>query len=157
MQLVNDSIVNATTDFIAHQVNCKGVMGSGVALELKKKWGVYLNNYFVCCKAFAKESYSLLGTYIKSDLPNGQAIINLFGQDAYGRDKKHTVETSLQEALIKFCNDLPKTDRKYTCALPYQIGCGRGGGNWNTVLYMLQQIEGHFSDKIEFILYKYQE
>lgn len=156
MKTIDGSLINATTDYIAHQVNCKGVMGSGVALQLKNKYGTYLNNYFVCCKAVSRRSYTLLGTYIKSNLPNGQVIINLFGQDTYGYGK-HTVELSLQQALIQFCNDIPNDGKLYTCALPYKIGCGRGGGNWDYVYKMLQQVESHFRDKVEFILYKYAE
>lgn len=153
MRIVEDTILNANTDFIGHQTNCKGVMGSGVALALKEKYGPYIENYFLSCRAFEKRSYSLLGTYIMSKLPNGQAIIHLFGQDTYGYGK-HTIERSLQEALIKFCNDLPN-DRRYTLALPYKIGCGRGGGNWVLVYDMLTQVEGHFNDKIEFVLYRH--
>ena len=156
MEIIEGSILDANTDYIAHQVNCKGVMGSGVALALRQKWGPYLENYFVSCRAFSRRSYSLLGTYVRSDLPTGQSIINLFGQDTYGHGK-HTIERSLQEALIRFCNDIPTDGKQYTCAIPYKIGCGRGGGNWVLVYDMLQQVEGHFSDKVKFILYRYSE
>jgi O-acetyl-ADP-ribose deacetylase (regulator of RNase III) len=153
MQVINMDILNATTDYIGHQVNCKGVMGSGVARVINENFSPYIANYFSACKAFSRRSEALLGSYIQSPLPDGRSIIHLFGQDGYGYDRKYTVEHALQKALIRFCNDLPN-DRKYTIALPYKIGCGRGGANWDDVYYMLQMVEGQFSDKIEIILHK---
>lgn len=156
MQTIDGNIVDATTDYIAHQVNCKGVMGSGVALALNNKYGKYLSNYFLACRAVERRSYTLLGTYIKSNLPNGQAIINLFGQDTYGRGK-HTIEYALQQSLIRFCNDIPNDGKIYTCAMPYMIGCCRGGGNWDIISSLIQKVEEHFSNKVEFIFYHYHE
>jgi O-acetyl-ADP-ribose deacetylase (regulator of RNase III) len=125
MQVINMDILNATTDYIGHQVNCKGVMGSGVARVINENFSPYIANYFSACKAFSRRSEALLGSYIQSPLPDGRSIIHLFGQDG-----------------------------KYTIALPYKIGCGRGGANWDDVYYMLQMVEGQFSDKIEIILHK---
>jgi len=31
-------IVDAQTNVIAHQVNCQGIMGSGIAKQIKEKW-----------------------------------------------------------------------------------------------------------------------
>ena len=31
------NLLESTEDFIAHQVNCKGVMGAGVAKQIKNK------------------------------------------------------------------------------------------------------------------------
>lgn len=154
MNIIIGNIVDATEDFILHQVNCKGVMGAGVAGALSWKYGPYLTNYFIVCDAMSAQSYSLLGTYVLSKLPSGQTIVNLFGQDGYGRDRKYTNEFALQQAIIKFCNELPP-DKKYTCAIPYKIGCGLGGGDWDYILEMLKSVENHFSDKVSFTLYQY--
>ena len=35
IKIIEGNIVNANTDFIIHQVNCQGVMGSGVAKALR--------------------------------------------------------------------------------------------------------------------------
>ena len=35
IKIIEGNIVNAKTDFIIHQVNCQGVMGSGVAKALR--------------------------------------------------------------------------------------------------------------------------
>ena len=35
IKVINGSILNAKTDFIMHQVNCCGVMNSGVAKSLR--------------------------------------------------------------------------------------------------------------------------
>jgi O-acetyl-ADP-ribose deacetylase (regulator of RNase III) len=39
------NLLDAQTDVIAHQVNCQGVMGSGVAAEVKKRYPEAFNSY----------------------------------------------------------------------------------------------------------------
>lgn len=157
MQIIQGNLLDANTDFIAHQVNCRGCMGSGVALQLYNKYSSYLKNYFITCNAFKDRPECLLGTYIKSDIPGGKAIINIFGQNDYGYNGvKYTDEISFQKAFLTFCYDLPD-DRIYTCAIPYKIGCCRGGARWEVISKILENIEAHFSNKIRFIAYKLDE
>lgn len=47
-------------------------------------------------------------------LPNGKVIINMFAQDKYGYDKARYTE-------------------------PYKIGCGLGGGDWETIYNMIDR------------------
>ena len=39
------NLLDAQTDVIAHQVNCQGVMGSGVAKQIKEKWPDVFKQY----------------------------------------------------------------------------------------------------------------
>lgn len=98
IKIIEGNIVNAKTDFIIHQVNCQGVMGSGVAKALRDyDEGIYIHYRKICefCK-FKPES--LLGTcdaYFLKD--SGQIVLSLFAQDKYGYDGKSIQISKLLE------------------------------------------------------------
>ncbi len=49
IKIIEGNIVNAKTDFIIHQVNCQGVMGSGVAKALRDyDEGIYQHYRKLC-------------------------------------------------------------------------------------------------------------
>lgn len=45
IKIVNRDIILANEQIIAHQVNCKGVMGSGVAKSIKTAYPEVYNEY----------------------------------------------------------------------------------------------------------------
>lgn len=131
-------LFTTSAPIIAHQVNCQGVMGSGVAKQVKEK-------YPDCYKAY-KDSFKkfspLLGTICW--WTNGTtSIANMFAQYNYGYDKQKY--TSVK--AFKDCIDLLKATAMKTSkniAMPYNIGCCRGGADWNTEIYPI--LEEAFKD-----------
>lgn len=89
IKIIEGNIVNAKTDFIIHQVNCQGVMGSGVAKALRDyDEGIY-KHYRKFCEFCKFEPEELLGTcdaYLLKD--RGQIVLSLFAQNNYGYDGK---------------------------------------------------------------------
>ena len=69
----------------------------------------------------------------------GQSIANLFTQYQYGRGQRHTDYDALQNALCRLNEVLveEKIPLKTSIAMPYGIGCDRGGGDWTKILPML--------------------
>jgi O-acetyl-ADP-ribose deacetylase (regulator of RNase III) len=138
-----------TEHIIAHQVNCMGVMGSGVAKQIKDKWPKAFEAYRDLCNE-KQSSKELLGTCQIVDC--GDAVIaNLFNQYNYGRDKIQTDYEALQKTLGILYNE--SQDRETAVAMPYRIGCDRGGGSWGKVLDLIEDV---FQDE-EVFLYKYAE
>lgn len=45
IQVIAGDITKAKENIIGHQVNCKGVMGSGVALDLRNKYPAIFDPY----------------------------------------------------------------------------------------------------------------
>ena len=45
IKVVYGDLMQATEDIIVHQVNCKGVMGSGVAKQIKANFPEVFNEY----------------------------------------------------------------------------------------------------------------
>lgn len=128
-------ISNFEESLVAHQVNCRGVMGRGVAKSLKDKFPPIYEDY----KKFCKENKGNLLGSIRVVKLKDKYVAHLFGQDEYGRNGIHTQYDKLEQCFKKlsnFCTE-NKIDR---IAMPYKIGCGFGGGNWDLVRNMIESI-----------------
>jgi len=140
IKIIQGDLLQATEDIIGHQVNCRGVMGSGVALQIKNKFPEAYHQYQFLCHSFSNRLEKLLGRcqIIKV---GDRYIANLYGQLDYGRNKQQTELNMLTAALAKL-----KEEAKREClsvALPYKIGSDRGGADWNEVYGIIDEV---FSD-----------
>jgi O-acetyl-ADP-ribose deacetylase (regulator of RNase III) len=130
-------LFTSKADVIAHQVNCQGVMGSGVALQIKNNSPHVYNEYKKLVDHVGPNA--CLGHSQLIQLPDG-AIANLFGQFNYGRDKKqYTDYAALRHAMMDLKMQMMQKNLK-TIAFPDMIGCGLAGGDRDVVLAMIQEI-----------------
>jgi len=141
-------------DVIGHQVNCFGVMGGGLALQIANKWPEVETEYKRYINSFTDHGLRkyLLGECQVVPIPNSRcSIANLFGQYDMGkglRTNYHALSKSLDD-LRQFiiCYELNKL------ALPVNLGCGLAGGDWNIVQNLIEKcFEG---SGIEVILVEY--
>jgi O-acetyl-ADP-ribose deacetylase (regulator of RNase III) len=130
IETIDGDVTEVDCDVILHQVNCKGVMGSGVALTIKQKYPEVYNEYVNFVKKNIGASSKLLGSVQLCKTTEGKYVANLFSQDGYGYKGKYTDYDALRKGLGKL-NELCKGK---TIALPYKMGSDRGGGDWNKVL-----------------------
>ena len=127
----NGSILESKAQIIVHQVNCQAAMGSGVAKCIKDKWPIVYDEYMNFCHFDRK--WELLGEINIVKVSNKQAVCNLFGQYNYGYDnKRYTSYDGLCDGFEKLKSFCQKYSLK-SIAVPVNIGCGLGGGNWNIV------------------------
>lgn len=132
-------IFESGADVILHQVNCQGAMNSGIAKQVREKFPVVFNAYNTFCSIKDNKS-ELLGTaqFIRVD-EGGYAgyIVNLFAQENFGYDGKCYTDYA---ALRKCLEDVNNYFDGAVIAIPYRIGCARGGGDWNVVYQMIEEI-----------------
>jgi O-acetyl-ADP-ribose deacetylase (regulator of RNase III) len=148
IKIVEGNILDAPEEIIGHQVNCQGVMGAGLASQLRSKYPTLFPRY----KEFVNglpDKELLLGCTQVIKVDNYKYIANLFGQLKYGRGRLYTHYASLDYSL-KLLKEKAKI-HKLTVALPYGIGCGLAGGDWNIVYGM---IEDAFED-YEVTIYRF--
>lgn len=127
IKIVNKNIVKAEESVIAHQVNCKGVMGSGVARAICNKFPEVYDEY----RKFLSNTNDVLGCVQYVVIPREKKIIaNLFAQDNYGYDKQYTDYDALESCFLNLAHK-----SLVPIAMPYKIGCGRGGGDWDNVVF----------------------
>jgi O-acetyl-ADP-ribose deacetylase (regulator of RNase III) len=133
----NSDILDASENIICHQVNCQGVMGAGLAKQIKDKnpqaYLLYKNH----CKYY-NYSLKLLGTCFMVQSDDKQKIIaNIFAQDGYGNGLQ-TDYDALEIGLLNLKECAKVMD--YSIAIPYKIGCGLANGNWNIVFDIINRI-----------------
>ena len=163
MRHVKGNILDSDADAILHQVNCQGVMGAGLAKQIRDRYpNVYEKYKNACmndkkdCQRIASTHSMLLGKiqvvhkkdYLVGD-PNmdQQVIVNVFAQEFYGRDRRYTDYDALQSCLHK----VNERFAGKTVAIPYLMGCGLAGGSWDVVLSI---IAAELSD-CDVIIYEY--
>jgi O-acetyl-ADP-ribose deacetylase (regulator of RNase III) len=146
--MIQGNIFDCTQDIIVHQTNCLGVMGTGLALQVKQKYPKVFNAYYHYCKT--TQAKDLLGTTLICEADDGKYIANLFGQFNYG-DGLQTDYDSFKTALQEI-HDFAK-ENGLSVALPYKIGCGLGGGDWDVILDIITQI---FNDNVQMEIYQYE-
>lgn len=148
INIKHDNILNANEDIIAHQVNGRGVMGAGLARSIK----INHPSVFEAYKRFVDRSGTpeeLLGKnlFVMSDGSelynyksgdNAKIISNLFGQAYTNRHVQQTNEKALRSALINLYQHAKRNN--FSVAIPYGIGCGLGGGNWNKIFALIQDV-----------------
>lgn len=55
IRIVNGDIFQSDADVIVHQVNCQGVMGSGVARQVREKYPYVFQKYQELCSRYKAE------------------------------------------------------------------------------------------------------
>ena len=142
------NLLDAPQKVIAHQVNCQGKMGSGVAKTIRdtypKVYETYLNTYIYNSNE-GKPPKCLGGEVEFVKINDNREVVNLYGQINYGYDgKRYTNYALLALALDKMFFLLNEAgDREV--AIPYKMGCDRGGANWAFVEELLNDYSELFN------------
>lgn len=146
LPIYNIDILEASTsapDYIVQQVNCKGVMGAGLAKQIRNRWpGIYAT-YAEICRQKGTKALGTMFPYVTPD--NGPVICNCFAQDGYGRDRQYTSYEHLRESLDQVkvyvegrLKEVPKAP--VSIRIPYGLGCGLAGGDWNVVYGIINDV-----------------
>lgn len=148
MTIINEDITEATEPIIIHQVNCRDVMGSGVAKALFTKWPEVKLQYHEFNAPFVENSTQdrLLGL-LNLVTVGDKTIINAYTQNYFGKDgKQYTDYVAVRKVFSYVSAELLNDDK---IAIPYLYGCGLGGGDWGIVSGIIEEI---FGDRA--VLYK---
>ena len=112
-------------------------MGAGLAKQIRNKYPEVYESYIKYCKGSG--SQPLLGCVQTVICHDNKIIANLFGQYNYGRNKQqYTDYDALKESLEGILSLARLFDD--SIAIPYGIGCGLAGGDWNTVYEMIEDV-----------------
>lgn len=141
MKIINEDILRAKENIIVQQVNHRGVMGAGLARQIRNKYPGIFKGYSVICSTLSFEEIKDSGYVYYYVVSPTQTIASVFGQDSFGRDRCYTDYVSLRNGLKSVYN-LSKR-QNLSVAIPFGIGCGLAGGNWNTVKGIIIDVFGH--------------
>jgi hypothetical protein len=139
---------------ILQQTNCIGVMG-GLAGAIAQKWPIVKNEYLELITTNRKQLWKLLGTYQTVSVGENLKVLNVFGQydigGGYYAGRKTEYGTLLNALKLVANTEFPKDiqtiehliddEIEYIedVYIPFQIGCGLGGGNWTIVRDIIEE------------------
>jgi O-acetyl-ADP-ribose deacetylase (regulator of RNase III) len=131
-------LLKSKENILGHQTNCLGIMGAGLAVQIKKQYPEVFEAYKRLCEKH-KKSRTLMGKcQIVSTKQEGRYIANLFGQYDISRNHVQTEYEYLRKALETLKEEAKK--RNLSVGLPWQLGSGLAGGDWNIVKKMIEEV-----------------
>ena len=141
VELIEQSnLLDIKSGIICHQVNCIGVMGAGLALQVKNKWPIVYKKYKEDCKQFMTHPEMMLGHVLDVMVEPTLVVANCYGQvfpSSVGKqtdyDSWNTMFAKLQDLGNYFSLDLH---------FPYMMGCGLAGGDWNMMSEKIERLFG---------------
>lgn len=128
MKVINKDILSVNEGMVVHQVNCVGVMGAGLALDIKRKWRKVFYQY-----KLHVENGVQLGDVQFVQITDSIYVCNMFSQKYYGKDKGMLYTNyDAMEKGFRTINDKSK-ELGLPIYIPFKIGCGYGNGDWTKV------------------------
>lgn len=135
--IIHGNFMNTHAEYICHQVNCQGVMESGVGKQIKKQWPYVYERYKQLCDENQPDKllgFAQCASYVGED----RFVYNLFSQLRSDDDEKEYTDVN---ALKKCCQYVAEQAAPGdSIAMPYRIGCNPGNGDWGKILDMLTEV-----------------
>jgi O-acetyl-ADP-ribose deacetylase (regulator of RNase III) len=124
----------ADFNYIAHGVNCQGVMGGGIALQIKTQYPMTFHKYKKACNDAAFEKQHLLGQIV---IDGENKLIHCFTQLYYGNQShvKYVSYDAIHGCFNRINSQLPGS----SIVIP-KIGAGLGGGNWEVIARIIDSV-----------------
>ena len=149
VKYIKGDILNVTEGIIVQQVNCKGVMGAGLAKQIRDKWPYIYDDYKARIDN-AANTKELLGKTLFNNVENNLFVASIFGQYDYGHGTKFTIYPALFKGLDYVFGEA-EVDQ-IPVYIPKGLGCGLAGGNWDFVEAYIQDLDLFFDKEIKIII-----
>lgn len=135
-KIVRMNILDVEEGIIIHQCNNRGVMGAGLAKQIRNKYPEAYEDYREHC-AYRNFRAPLGEIYFKK-VKEGLWIANAIAQDGYGKNRVYTNYEALRTVLdIAYKKSLLANCKLH---IPYKIGCGLAGGDWEVVFKIIEDV-----------------
>lgn len=136
-----DLFAQDDVDAIGHGVNCRGVMGGGIAKLFKRKYPAMYTQYNFACRAGLLHAGDVFPWVEYGDPPN--YIFNIASQTNPGAD----ATLGALERGVHRVFDLCETLRLKSFAIP-RIGAGIGGLEWSEVKARLEGLDEYMEGRM---------
>lgn len=131
---VNRDFLDIKRGILVQQVNCRGAMGRGLALAIRRKWPLVYSEYR---RAFARGDL-ILGTIQLVKVGDELYVCNLAGQDKWGTDSPKTDLNAYKLAWPMVRDEASRLGLPVYA--PWMFGCGLAGGTWSVVQPLVEQL-----------------
>ena len=152
LSIIEGDLLESKETFIAHQCNCVSTDSKGFAKTIFSKYP-FSNSYTKRIRG-KKETYSEPGSI--EIFNNGEkCIINMYAQ-YYPSASKYSNDTKTKriEWFINCLDNISKISdiKSKIIAMPFHIGCGLAGGDWNVYYNIIEEFAN--KEEIQIVLYK---
>lgn len=147
--LIHGDITKVTEGMVAHGVNCKGYMGAGVALAIRKTWPNAYKKYLTITP-----DDNLAGTCQLVDVTDMITVANCFTQIDLGNEpgRKYASVENVRSSLTAALTACEAYGIKSFHTV--KVGCERGGLDWNTEIEpVFASLAKDYSDINIFVYY----
>ena len=141
-------LLDVTNGIIVHGCNAHGVMGSGVANAVRRK---YPGAYEIYREAY-NEGLLKLGTVVYYQVTTELVIANAITQQNFGGDGKRyvsydAVDNCMRTIAHDLNTDLFGKDFPKVVHMPL-IGAGLGGGDWDVIYQIVVKALGNIPNQV---------
>jgi hypothetical protein len=120
---------------LLHITNCQGVMGAGLAKQVK---------------ATFPDAFCIYKRELRlGNISANSGVVNMNAQLNYGTGTRQLNYGALGECLARTKSFLHKVGHEGGIGIPYLMGCGLAGGDWEIVLEMVK----HYLAEWDVIVY----
>jgi O-acetyl-ADP-ribose deacetylase (regulator of RNase III) len=145
MKNIKGNLLDAKTDVIAHQVNCLGHMGAGIAKQIKTRWPEVYEGYL----GFCKKDSDLLGKCMICEDDDGKfRVANLFGQFNHNPSQGRMTNYDALYNSLEHLSRIMKNHNWKSVAFPKNMSSALGGADWRIVEKMIECIFENFEVEI---------
>lgn len=145
----NGNLLDANEQYICHQCNCVTKNSKYLAQHIFTRYP-YANTYKT------RTSNTNPGTIdIKGNGTNQRYIINMYAQYYPGKAKYSNDNPKVRLEWFKLClHQIAQIKNINSVAMPFNIGCGSAGGDWNTYYKLIKEFV--INNNITVVLYKFE-
>lgn len=145
---LNPEHIDVTTH-IVHACNSLGIMGGGLALQVRNQYPQAFEVYKAACDTKVETTrHELLGTLTHYRYPAKYlTIINAITQLDIGTYKRQTSYDAVVEVFERIAGVVKSNpDSFFVFAIPVNFGCALGGANWSIVRHMVETLLSPFEN-----------
>ncbi len=136
MKRIKKDILTVGFGIICHQVNARGVMGAGLAAQVKAQFPGAFKDYMDAYKSGNLK----LGKVVISQIKPYNFIAHIVGQHDYGRNAVFTNYQALNIALSTLKSFRVSLDKEIPIFFPWRMGSGLAGGRWRIVKDIIEEL-----------------
>lgn len=129
-------------NIIVHGCNMCGVMGSGVAKQIKENFPKCYAKYKTYVSDF------MIGDVIWYSDDTGIVIANALTQEYYGRSGRYVSYDAVEKVMHNICSGDINIDR---CIYMPKIGAGLGGGDWDIIEAIINLVSDKYGKTINIV------
>lgn len=135
------NLLDAKRGIIVHGCNAQGVMGSGVALQIKQRWPKVFQSYSTFITGFKSKNLSPLGKVDLVNVGHDLYVANAITQDDFGRDsaRRYCNYAAIHEAFKYVASLAGGSIERLPVHYPL-VGAGLANGDWAVISDILDDV-----------------